>query len=765
MCKPIVVVQAVRVLLLVWLAFAMPISALAEDPDGMTWVAPPEADGAKEIALLAEAALKRYREADAATRLDNVVLLQMAMERYEDAADSLEELVALRRKGPQPLDAAGAIRWQVYLRTRQLERDEGLAFDDAYARAFGETFAQLDDVMASQVIASFGSAIEPYGPQPAQLRADYVTALRAQAEKPKIAVDEAVALVKAWQTAEAYAAFRPLTDRLIEQDDRRRYDVSEPRLVRTPDGAAVTVLVMLPKGRTRPLPTLLGFTIYANAWWSSSELRLTAAHGYAAVVGYSRGKGTSPGSAVPYEHDGVDAAAVIDWIARQPWSDGRVGMYGGSYNGFTQWAAAKHRPKALKALMPSVTAAPGIDVPMEGNVFLSFVYPWAPYAANGKDLDQQRYGDRTRWDALYTRWYTSGEDYRALDVLDGTPNPVFRRWLDHPAYDAYWRAMIPYGREFADIDIPVLTTTGYFDGGQIGALYYFREHYRHDPDAEHYLVIGPYDHVGAQRKARPFLRGYKIDPVALIDISRVLRYQWFDHVFHGAPKPALLADKVNFQVMGANTWRHVPTLDAMSASRRRWYLANDGKALSLADAPGTVPIALTVDLAARDDLPPPDAPLPDLDDRHGIALESPVLPQGTEHSGLFSGCFELVANKRDVDLRVMLYEKKASGEYFQLSWYLARASHTADRTTRHLLVPGRPTHLCFTNGRLTGRLFEPGSRLVATVSVVKGADAQINLGSGKDVSDETVADTGEPLRLQWLPGSFLEVPVTGQDKR
>ena len=70
---------------------------------------------------------------------------------------------------------------------------------------------------------------------------------------------------------------------------------------------------------------------------------------------------------------------LIDWISKQAWSDGQVGMYGGSYEGFTQWAAAKHMPKALKALMPSVTVAPGIDVPMEGNVFQTFVYYWPFY--------------------------------------------------------------------------------------------------------------------------------------------------------------------------------------------------------------------------------------------------------------------------------------------------------------------------------------------------------------------------------------------------
>lgn len=68
--------------------------------------------------------------------------------------------------------------------------------------------------------------------------------------------------------------------------------------------------------------------------------------------GLTRGKGCSPGKPFPDEHDGADAAALSDWISRQPWSDGRVGVYVGSYDGFTQWAAAKHMPKALTAPMP-----------------------------------------------------------------------------------------------------------------------------------------------------------------------------------------------------------------------------------------------------------------------------------------------------------------------------------------------------------------------------------------------------------------------------
>lgn len=714
--------------------------------------------GEAGIRDLAAEAIVAYAEPDRATYLDNLASLQLAARRYDDAARSLAELVALRKAGVQPLDAAGATRWQVYARARKTEAVMRLPFGDAYARAFRDVFATLDDVLASQVIASFGSDEEPYGPQPAQLRADYL-ALLAQRKEGALAVTEAVALVKAYQAAEAYAAFRPFTAKLIDEDDRRRYEVRAPVLVPSSDGASVTALVMLPRHHPAPLATLLGFTIYANPWWSSTELRLTAAHGYAAVVGYSRGKGLSPGQAVPYEHDGVDADATIEWIAKQPWSDGRVGMYGGSYNGFTQWAAAKHRPKALRALMPSVTVAPGIDVPMEGNVSLTFVYPWAPYVAGGKGLDEARYGDNAHWNGLYRRWYESGKSYRALDELEGKPNPVFQRWLDHPSYDAYWRDMIPQGGEFSGIDIPVLTTTGYFDGGQIGALHYVREHERYNPRAEHYLLIGPWDHVGAQRKARPVVDGYAIDPVAKIDISRVLRYQWFDYVFRGGAKPALLKDRINYEVMGANTWKHAPSVDGMAPANWRLFLVTEDGAATLRERPSAGTSLLTVDLGKRDDLPAADAPPGVLDDRNALAFTSEPLSAGTELSGLFSGKLDLVTNKRDFDLRITLYEKKAGGDYFPLSWYLARASYMEDRSHRRLLVPGKRTTLAFTNGRTTSRLFEPGSRLVAVVSVVKDPGSSINMGSGGDVGLESAADAGEPLRIEWLGSSYLDLPM------
>ena len=235
-----------------------------------------------------------------------------------------------------------------------------------------------------------------------------------------------------------YELLSPNADKLLAEDDARRYVITRDIQVPTPQGGIVCVLLVRPRILHGKQTALLNFTVYESEN-NMDEARRTASNGYVGVEGLTRGKGCSPNKPVSHEYDGVDAAALIDWIARQPWSDGRVGMYGGSYEGFTQWAAAKHMPKALKAMMPPVTHAPGIDFPIGGNVFMSYAYPWPFYTTDTKALDSATYTDKARWTRLNTEWYKSGRAYKELPLIDGTPNPVFLRWLSHPSYDTTGR--------------------------------------------------------------------------------------------------------------------------------------------------------------------------------------------------------------------------------------------------------------------------------------------------------------------------------------
>ncbi|HEX2722671.1 MAG TPA: CocE/NonD family hydrolase, partial [Gemmatimonadaceae bacterium] len=505
---------------------------------------------------------------------------------------------------------------------------------------------------------------------------------------------------------------------------------------------------------------------------TTEEARRTASNGYAAVEGLTRGKGCSPNPPVSHEYDGIDAAALIDWISRQPWSDGRVGMYGGSYEGMTQWAAAKHMPKALKAMMPSVTHAPGIDFPMDGNIFATYAYSW-PFFTTGKKqgLDSATYYDTRRWTKLQQTWYSNGTAYRNLSLIDHRPNPVFERWLNHPTYDSYWQNMVASGADFRRIDIPILTTTGYFDGGQMGALWFFRQHTAYRPDAEHYLVVGPYDHITGQRgnldplgrRSQVSIQGIDVDSVANIDIGE-LRYQWFDYVFRGTPRPALLRDKVNYVVMNANVWKHAPSLAAMHDSLITVRLGRMvDQRVDLLDRSDVMAWGPSGDL-----LDPSSSVRTLVDTIPGIAnaitFTSEPFRDAVEVSGLFAGKIDFETNKKAFDFSVTLFELTPDRKYLQLSYHWQRASYAKSRTTRVLLQPGRRTRLQYSSNRLISRRLQPGSRIAVAIAIAKNPSQQINYGTGKDVSAETIADAKVPLMIKWYPATSVEVPIDRHDR-
>ena len=721
-------------------------------------------DTAAAMSALAAQSLAAYHDPNRDRYLDNLFRLQMLTGRYADAGRSLDSL-RIRRGNRVSLSATATnILYQVLATAKA--RPTGAQFDEVFRQTYRDALARLDDRTAALVVRN--SNISPTG-----LDAAVLGAFRTATGRTSIALTDALTLLRAYQAQQAFRVIAPLAGAVNAGDDRRRYVIDYEVKVPTVAGAAVCAMIVRQRSATRRLPALLNFTIYADSGTNMSDARRAASNGYVGVVGLTRGKRCSPDNPVPYENDGVDAAALIDWIAQQPWSDGRVGMYGGSYAGFTQWAAAKQLPKALKTMIPAVAVAPGIDVPMDGNVFLTFVYPWTFYTLDNKELDNATYFDFDRWNRLSQSWYTTGRAYRDLDKIDGKPNPIFDRWIDHPTYDDYWQRMIPYGKDFARVNIPVLQTAGYYFGGPGAAVYYFTEHYRHNPNAQDYLVIGPYDHPLGQRglvtqlgDTLYVMGGYRVDPVALTDFGE-LRYQWFDWILKGGPRPALLKDKVNYQVMGANVWAHAPSIDAMADQRLRFYLSpirvDSGYRLTPNGYSGGTHVEQTVDFADRSDVnrvaPGGGVVARAIDTWNGIQFVSPVLAGPFELNGLFSGRLDFICNKRDFDFQISLYELTSNADYVLLSTYWTRASAVRDLSHRTLLEPGVRQQLDYHSVRLTSRLIGNASRLVVLISIIKQPDIQINYGTGKDVSDETMADAKEPLKISWYGGSYIELPV------
>ncbi len=550
-------------------------------------------------------------------------------------------------------------------------------------------------------------------------------------------------------------------------DETSAYDIQDSVLIKTRDGATISAIVVRKKGDQTPKPVILQFTIYVRD--KGRDIKTTKEsvdNGYVGVIAYSRGKRFSPDEILPYENDGKDAYDVIDWINNQKWCNGSIGMFGGSYNGFTQWAATKNMHPALKTIVPYVANRPGMGLPMENNIFINPNYEWSFYVGNNKYLDTITGADRQRFRTMQFKWWDIGSAYNKLDSIDGTPNRLFQRWISHPDFDSYWQNMAPYQKDFAQINIPVLAFDGYYNDSQNSSLYYLRELQKYNPKTPIYLIIGPYGHFGTQIGGEPIINDYQVDSVSLIDIKKIT-YQWFDYILKNKAKPEMLKDKINYEVMGANVWKSAPSLDKMSNRSLKLYLTNqksgDFYALNTKKPTKKAYLKQEVDFADRqksnNDYYPAPIVRKEIDTSNGYIFVSGPLSEPMIINGSFFGQIKASINKKDMDIGVTLYEILPNGEYFHLSYYIGRASYAKDITKRHLLSPNKIETISFSNTHLVSKQLSKGSRLLVAININKNPFSQLNYGTGKEVSVETINDAKESLQVKWYNDSFIEIPI------
>ena len=713
-------------------------------------------DAAAAIRDLASRLIPVYQDQDPERYLANLSALQMAVGDYAAADISRQSLRDRRRKSDFGHPVSRALVFDIYAHAKSLEIQNKVTFADAFTNSYRETMRRLDDRDAFAATGWLGTPPPVYRDALQQAFDQY---------RSSDSIDESAAIALIWKYVafDAHRTFGALVVLLNAEDDHRRYTTDSGVLVPTQGGASMSVTVIRPAGVNKPVPALLQFT----ARGAPNYAMECAAHGYAGIVAITATKRKSTAGIDPFEYAGADAREVINWIAKQAWSDGRVGMYGDAYSAYAPWAAAKQLPEALKAIATSVSMAPGIDFPMEGNIVQNSAYGWSLQMADADRVDEPDAADAPEWRALNEKWYRSGRRYRDLGRLYGKHNPVFIRWLNHPSYDAYWQNLLPFREEFAHIDIPVLTMTGYYAASEPGDLYFFTQHHRYNPRANHTLLIGPYDESMMQAGASASLRGYEVDAAALVDF-RVLRYQWFDHVFKDAALPAILANSVNYEVMGANEWRHAPSLDAMADGSLRYYLdaalSGANHRLSLRKKTTDAFVAQSMSFMDRQDAawtPPTDLISRSLVPRHGTIFVSDPLLKPSTFSGLFSGRLDFEVNKMDMDLNITLYELLANGDYVRLfgPTYEVRASYAQDRVHRHLLKAGERQKLVFKSERITSRQLQAGSRIAMVLSIGKRPDREINYGTGGDVSEESIADGKAPIKIRWYGDSYIDIPV------
>ncbi|PIF46299.1 hypothetical protein CLU96_3329 [Chryseobacterium sp. 52] len=700
--------------------------------------------------LIAQPQFLKLKKARKIAYLDNLLRLQIVARDYKKSISTLSDY----RGEYADHNMAGNkyIAYEFYSMAKLIESKENTSFPNALQKAFNKKYESLSDQLTTKVGIGVDGDVN-------DSRKLLNKALDKQKDKDSIDYGSALALCKSYLNYKTYSSLKPQIIQLVASKDQEKF-ITETKDLKTKSGNTLTITIVRKKENKSPLPVILTNNIYAGPLDAVFGKR-AAVYNYVGAVVNTRGKRNSNDENNPFEHESQDIYEVIDWVSQQPWSNGKVGMIGGSYLGFSQWAAVKKLHPALKTIVPQVAVGIGIDYPAQNNIFMSYMLQWINYVTNNKLTDEADFNNFTKWDSINTAWYKSGKSFRALDTISGKPNTIFQRWLDHPGYDEYWQKMVPYKEDFANINIPILTTTGYYDDDQVGALYYFKEHHQYNKNANHYLVIGPYNHGGAQSYGFTYVTDSPIDPVARISIDD-LAFSWFDYILKNGKKPALLKDRINFQVMNTNTWKHVPTLEKMHTSTVNFYLQDHKNTPSVFNQPANKSfVKQTVDFTNRDqkDSYHKVSKTDSVKTTNSVYFESEVLDKDLIISGNLSGFFNVSINKKDFDTDTYLYQIQPDGKAFLLSTHIVRASYAKNNAVRQLLAPGKEEQIPIKNSIFISKKIEKGSKLVLLVGVNKNPNWQINYGTGKDVSDETMQDSGQPLEIKWYNDSYVEIPI------
>lgn len=357
-----------------------------------------------------------------------------------------------------------------------------------------------------------------------------------------------------------------LSRRLGIRSPENRPRLLEETRVRMRDGFRLRTLRIGPR-EPGPHPTLLIRTPYGIGWvfpvpMARLAARLFGERGYQVVLQDTRGRYGSEGAFYPFVHEQEDGADALDWIGKQPWFDGRLGMWGGSYFGYTQWAVAATAPPFLKAIVPIITSTDFHGLFYPGGAFsLITALRWA--AGNG--------GRRAVWVSerrlhAASRTRPVREATRAM----GRPTGFFEDWTDHPRLDGYWeRINLPQALERNRV--PTLSVAGTYDifcGLQVADYLALRN--------STWLDLGPFAH--GSYAISPRRLGWKNAGIAQILRSSI---PFLDHHLRGFD---LARARVRRYVQGADRWVEEDDFPSAEAARERLYLRSGGR-LDL-EAPG-----------------------------------------------------------------------------------------------------------------------------------------------------------------------------------
>ncbi|ANY08199.1 CocE/NonD family hydrolase [Pseudonocardia sp. HH130630-07] len=361
------------------------------------------------------------------------------------------------------------------------------------------------------------------------------------------------------------------------------------------DGAVLVSDVLLPEGHG-PHPLLLTRTPYGrNHAGVLAHTRHFVAHGYAVAIQDARGRGASEGIYTFFTDEGQDGYDTVEALAVEPWCDGRVGMFGGSYMATSAWLTARERPPHLVCLACASAAGRIPDeLPAQGGaLLLEWSVMWERVMSGRLATDPPEVERRRLLDL---------RPLSSLAAHLGGPTPAFDAFVAHPTLDDHWRHIRFTDEDFARIDLPALHILGSFDEDQPGAMVYWRGMRRHSPARDRQsLLWGPWTHAAYAFGSVMSLGEFTFTDDVLIDFADAQLWFFERHLARTLPNEPT----ARVYYTGCNIWRDEPDFPRPDTDERLLYLHSGG---------------------LLDERPPTDEP----DDIYHYDPDDPVVPQGLE---------------------------------------------------------------------------------------------------------------------------------------
>jgi uncharacterized protein len=546
------------------------------------------------------------------------------------------------------------------------------------------------------------------------------------------------------------------------------YDLRWGAKIPMRDKVELNTTLYLPKTKDGTLsrtPVIFTLTPYISDSYHARAAYF-ASHGYAFALVDVRGRGNSSGEFEPNAQEPHDGHDVVEWLAQQPFCDGKVAMWGGSYAGFDQWATAKEFPVHLATIVPAAAVHPPLDYPSLNNVAFPYEMQWFTNTS-GHTGQANLFGDQKFWRTKFLDAYKKYIPFKSLDSFVGNPSANFQRILKHPTADVYYDAMVPTREQFQKIALPILTITGQYDGDELGALTFYRDHLANaSPEArtKHFLVIGPWDHAGT-RTPTDEVGGIKFGPGALVDLNDLHR-QWYDWTLKNGAKPDFLKNQVAYYLLvpgntgGNGEWKYADNFESLTANPRTFYLDSTSGDANGVFRSGTLTKTQPKEGSDKFTYDPlntkrgenvegidPKEKTAGLDQTYalsisddGLVYHTAPLPDETPLIGCPAVTLWVSIDTPDTDLSADLYEIQPDGTSIALWSDLRRLRYRESLRQEKLVKPGEIVKCEFAPGLFVARRLMKGSRLRLVVSSPNSIFWQKNYCSGGVVADETAKD-------------------------